>query len=40
MRAWVAYMILQLVKIPKEFGNKVNKVLDKLRYLQAFTGFT
>ncbi|BAU44629.1 IS4 family transposase [Leptolyngbya sp. O-77] len=29
----VAYVILQLVTIPKEFGNKV---LDKLRYLQAF----
>ena len=29
----IAYMILQLVKIPKEFGCKA---LDKLRYLQAF----
>ncbi len=29
----VAYVILQLVKIPKEFGKKV---LDRLRYLQAF----
>ncbi len=34
----VAYVILQLVTIPKEFDNKL---LDKLRYLQAFifTGF-
>lgn len=29
----IAYVLLQLVKIPKEFGNKM---LDKLRYLQAF----
>jgi putative transposase len=29
----IAYVALQLVKIPKEFGNKA---LDKLRYLQAF----
>jgi IS4 transposase len=29
----MAYVLLQLVKIPKEFGNKL---LDKLRYLQAF----
>ena len=29
----IAYVILQLVEIPKEFGNKA---LDKLRYLQAF----
>ncbi|NJK63218.1 MAG: IS4 family transposase [Synechococcaceae cyanobacterium SM2_3_1] len=29
----IAYMILQLVEIPKEFGDKA---LDKLRYLQAF----
>ena len=29
----IAYVLLQLVKIPKEFGNKL---LDKLRYLQAF----
>jgi len=29
----VAYVLLQLVKIPQEFGNKL---LDKLRYLQAF----
>lgn len=29
----IAYVLLQLVIIPKEFGNKL---LDKLRYLQAF----
>jgi IS4 transposase len=29
----IAYVLLQLVKIPKEFGDKL---LDKLRYLQAF----
>ena len=29
----IAYVILQLVEIPKEFGNKA---LDKFRYLQAF----
>jgi putative transposase len=29
----IAYVALQLVEIPKEFGNKT---LDKLRYLQAF----
>jgi putative transposase len=29
----IAYVVLQLVDIPKEFGNKA---LDKLRYLQAF----
>gem|GEM_PF-4940040 len=29
----IAYVILQLVTIPQEFGHKV---LDKLRYLQAF----
>jgi putative transposase len=29
----IAYVILQLVEIPKEFGGKA---LDKLRYLQAF----
>ena len=29
----IAYMILQLVKIPRVFGCKI---LDKLRYLQAF----
>jgi putative transposase len=29
----IAYIVLQLVDIPKEFGNKA---LDKLRYLQAF----
>jgi putative transposase len=29
----IAYIVLQLVEIPKEFGNKI---LDKLRYLQAF----
>ena len=29
----IAYVILQLVSIPKEFGEKA---LDKLRYLQAF----
>jgi len=29
----IAYVLLQLVKIPKEFGYKM---LDKLRYLQAF----
>ena len=29
----IGYVVLQLVKIPKEFGNKA---LDKLRYLQAF----
>ncbi len=29
----IAYVLLQLVKIPKEFGEKL---LDKLRYLQAF----
>jgi IS4 transposase len=29
----IAYMILRLVKIPKEYGHKA---LDKLRYLQAF----
>ncbi|HEY9693901.1 MAG TPA: IS4 family transposase [Oculatellaceae cyanobacterium] len=29
----IAYILLQLVKIPKEFGDKL---LDKLRYLQAF----
>jgi len=29
----IAYVLLQLVKIPKEFGSKI---LDKLRYLQAF----
>jgi len=28
----IAYLILQLVQIPKEWGNKL---LDKLRYLQA-----
>lgn len=29
----IAYVLLQLVKIPQEFGTKL---LDKLRYLQAF----
>jgi putative transposase len=29
----IAYVVLQLVEIPKEFGGKA---LDKLRYLQAF----
>lgn len=29
----IGYVVLQLVEIPKEFGNKA---LDKLRYLQAF----
>ncbi|MGB3405069.1 MAG: IS4 family transposase, partial [Microcoleaceae cyanobacterium] len=29
----IAYVLLQLVTIPKEFGDKL---LDKLRYLQAF----
>ena len=29
----IAYIILQLVETPKEFGEKI---LDKLRYLQAF----
>jgi putative transposase len=29
----IAYVMLQLVEIPKEFGSKI---LDKLRYLQAF----
>jgi putative transposase len=29
----IGYVVLQLVEIPKEFGNKT---LDKLRYLQAF----
>jgi putative transposase len=29
----IAYVLLQLVEIPKEFGTKI---LDKLRYLQAF----
>ena len=29
----IGYIILQLVEIPKEFGDKA---LDKLRYLQAF----
>lgn len=29
----IAYVILQLVETPKEFGEKI---LDKLRYLQAF----
>ena len=29
----IAYVLLQLVKITKDFGNKL---LDKLRYLQAF----
>ncbi len=29
----IGYIVLQLVEIPKEFGNKA---LDKLRYLQAF----
>jgi hypothetical protein len=29
----IAYVLLQLVKIPKEFGDKL---LDKLRDLQAF----
>jgi putative transposase len=29
----IGYVVLQLVKIPKEFGSKA---LDKLRYLQAF----
>jgi putative transposase len=29
----IAYVVLQLVEIPKEFGDKT---LDKLRYLQAF----
>jgi putative transposase len=29
----IAYVLLKLVKIPKEFGEKT---LDKLRYLQAF----
>jgi IS4 transposase len=29
----IAYILLQLVEIPKEFGSKI---LDKLRYLQAF----
>ena len=29
----IAYVLLQLVEIPKEFGSKL---LDKLRYLQAF----
>ncbi|MEM9542223.1 MAG: transposase, partial [Cyanobacteria bacterium P01_E01_bin.42] len=29
----IAYVILKLVKIPKEFGEKI---LDKLWYLQAF----
>jgi len=28
----IAYLILKLVKIPQEFGNKL---LDKLGYLQA-----
>jgi IS4 transposase len=29
----IGYVVLQIVEIPKEFGNKA---LDKLRYLQAF----
>ncbi|AOX00992.1 hypothetical protein BJP34_30880 [Moorena producens PAL-8-15-08-1] len=29
----IAYLLLQLVNIPHEFGSKL---LDKLRYLQAF----
>ena len=29
----IAYLILQLIEIPKEFGKKI---LDKLRYLQAY----
>ena len=29
----IAYVLLELVNIPKEFGSKM---LDKLRYLQAF----
>ncbi len=29
----IAYLILQLIDIPKEFGEKI---LDKLRYLQAY----
>ncbi len=29
----IGYVLLQLVEIPKDFGNKL---LDKLRYLQAF----
>jgi putative transposase len=29
----IAYVVLQLVEIPEEFGHKI---LDKLRYLQAF----
>jgi putative transposase len=29
----IAYVALQLVEIPKEFGDRT---LDKLRYLQAF----
>jgi putative transposase len=29
----IAYVLLQLVEIPKEFGSRI---LDKLRYLQAF----
>jgi putative transposase len=29
----IAYIVLQLMDIPKEFGHKI---LDKLRYLQAF----
>ncbi len=29
----IAYVLLQLLEIPKEFGSKI---LDKLRYLQAF----
>ena len=29
----IAYLILQLIEIPKEFGETI---LDKLRYLQAY----
>ncbi|EAM49661.1 hypothetical protein CwatDRAFT_1958 [Crocosphaera watsonii WH 8501] len=29
----IAYLILQLIEIPQEFGEKI---LDKLRYLQAY----
>jgi putative transposase len=29
----IAYVVLQLVEISEEFGHKI---LDKLRYLQAF----
>ncbi len=29
----IAYLILQLIEIPQEFGKRI---LDKLRYLQAY----